>query len=68
LSFCDAGEAEYLRDIEKLTGTALSVAGGRPAPVRSGGGRPGSRPAQQQKRPQRQRRRQRPQAERRVSA
>jgi ATP-dependent RNA helicase RhlE len=39
LSFCDGSEVEYLRDIEKLTGVRLQVAGGtapraaRPAPT-----------------------------------
>ena len=38
LSFCDASEIEHLRGIERLTGAALRVAGGVPAPAGSGGG------------------------------
>jgi ATP-dependent RNA helicase RhlE len=31
ISFCDAGEREYLRDIERLTKRPIAVTGGRPA-------------------------------------
>jgi ATP-dependent RNA helicase RhlE len=55
ISFCDASENTYLRDIEKLTRTAIAVSGGvrqadQPPPSRGGAGRPSrsskpSRPA-----------------------
>ncbi|MSO70398.1 MAG: DEAD/DEAH box helicase [Alphaproteobacteria bacterium] len=43
LSFCDSSEIEYLRDIERLTGAKLTVAGGTTAPAST------SRPQQQQR-------------------
>jgi ATP-dependent RNA helicase RhlE len=44
ISFCDAGEAGMLRQIERHTGTALAVAGGTP-PARAEGnqGNPASK-------------------------
>jgi len=42
LSFCDASEREFLRDIEKLTRRPLTVVGPRPAPP---AGRPAKRTA-----------------------
>jgi ATP-dependent RNA helicase RhlE len=43
LSFCDASEVGQLRDIEHLTGAALRVVGGNPAPAAAA--KPARRPA-----------------------
>jgi ATP-dependent RNA helicase RhlE len=53
ISFCDAGEHSTLRAIERMTGTAIHVAGGSPAATRAEGGKP----APNQKRAARRRRR-----------
>jgi ATP-dependent RNA helicase RhlE len=55
ISFCDASERTYLRDIERLTKRPLAVAGGNPhaaaAPAPARPGRPqGNRPGQAQQR------------------
>lgn len=47
LSFCDAEEKEYLRDIQKLIGKNVPVIGDHPYPMTAG------RPVQQQSTPQR---------------
>jgi ATP-dependent RNA helicase RhlE len=52
LSFCDQTEGVFLRDIERLTGTSLAVAGGTPfnGQRSNGSGRQGDRQPQQQNR------------------
>ncbi len=52
LSFCDQTEGVFLRDIERLTGTPLIVAGGTPF----NGQKPGNSGRQGERQPQQQRR------------
>jgi ATP-dependent RNA helicase RhlE len=51
ISFCDQTEGTFLRDIERLTGTALAVAGGTPfnGQRSNNSGRQGDRQPQQQR-------------------